>query len=91
MKNRNVCAGETLLEMSLSLCIISIAMLILSGAVYTAARVSRQTEKALNPLNFEDLDVSTVFYVQLDNPKDHSSAQIPITVTEQRNGDFYYE
>ena len=41
--------------------------------------------------NFEDLDVSTVFYVQLDNPNDHSSVKIPITVTEQRNGDFYYE
>ena len=62
------------------------------GAALTAAKVSRKTEDMLRPRNFEDLDFSGVAcYVQLDHLNGDSGETIPITVTEQFNGDFYYE
>ena len=96
MGKLNARTGETLLEMALSLLLISWAMLLLAGAASTVVRISRETEKLLrgkpsNLIEWEDSSFSDAFYVQLENLSDHSSVKIPITVTEQYNGDFYYE
>ena len=92
MGKLGACKGETLAEMLISMLIISAAMSILLGAALTAAKVSRKTEDMLRPRNFEDLDFSGVScYVQLDHLNGDSGETIPITVTEQFNGDFYYE
>ena len=96
MGKLNARTGETLVEMLLSMLIISAALLLLAGAASTVARISRETRKLLRGdsstlMEWEDFDFSNACYVQLENLNDHSSVKIPITVTEQHNGDFYYE
>ena len=96
MGKLNARTGETLLEMLVSMLIVSVALVVLAGAALTVARVNRRTRKLLlgdspAPMEWEDFDFSRACYVQLDNLNDHSSVKIPIAVTEQYNGDFYYE
>ena len=91
MGKLSACAGETLGETLFSLLVVSLSMLMLSSAVLTAAHISRKTEQALNPRDFDVLDDSVNCYGQLENLDDGSVVKILITVTEQYNGDFYYD
>ena len=96
MGKLNARTGETLAELLVSMLIVSVAMLVLLSAACNAARVNRRTQKLLrgepsNLIELGDSGFSDAFYVQLENLNDHSSVKIPITVTEQHNGDLYYE
>ena len=97
MRKKRACAGEALAEMLVSIFIISMGMLMLSGAVICAARVNHRAERTLNPVSqqarpmeFEALDLS-------GKPASHIRVQgadgeftIEINVNEY-GGDFFYE
>ncbi len=95
MQKWNVRTGETLLEMALSMFVISMAMLILSGAAFTVARVNGELKRMLNPApaspgQFEATDFPRM-RVQLEDADGDIVADIPVQVTRRYNGDLYYE
>ena len=96
MRKMRIRAGETLLETLLSIFILSMGMLLLSGAVLSAARVNARAERMLNPvpatpMEFAEPDLSHTFRVELQNAEGTIIAEIPVNAREESNGDFFYE
>ena len=93
MRKKRACAGETLAELLVSMFIMSLGMLMLSGAIICAARANHRAARmsnAVRPVEFEALDLS-------GNPASRIRVQgadgdftIEINVWEY-GGDFFYE
>lgn len=83
------------MELLLALLIVSFAALILVGAVASAVRVNFRMERTLGLKTSQVVEFGppriTDSFVQLQDEDGTTLAQIPITVTEEREGHAYYE
>ena len=97
MRKKRACAGETLAELLVSMFIMSLGMLMLSGAAICAARAngkaarmsgSAQTEP--RPMEFDEPDLSgdSASYVRIRGADGELAIEINVT---EYNGDFFYE
>lgn len=78
--------GETLIEMLVSIVLISLAMLLLSGAIMTAARINRASnEEAVFLTQSAVQDDSKEYFAMLEG------AQVKVRPFNQDGRLYYYE
>lgn len=93
-KKINSTSGETIAETLVTMIILSLAVLMLAGAVVTSARVNKKADNTDTSFSTESEKIVTLDNVTItDGSKAGTAAEISISVNfhETENGYKYYE
>lgn len=88
-KLRSSC-GETIVETLVTMIVLSLAMIMLSGAVVTSARVNQKADNTETTFT-TDAQTSTSGTITIQDTGSSSPASLNVTVYETEHGYFYYE
>lgn len=89
--------GETIAETLVTMIILSLAVLLLAGAVVTSARVNKQAENTDTAFTVGEKlsdgtsSSSTVTVTESGSSAEAATAELPVTVYETKNKYIYYE
>lgn len=83
--------GESIAETLVAVLILSLAFLMLSGAVVTAANVNKAAKNEDVAFSTGGTPTATVVRIEIDRVPSDSSPEIDITLYETGNGYYYYE
>ncbi len=82
--------GETIVETLVTMIVLSLAMIMLSGAVVTSARVNQKADNTETTFT-TDAQTSTPGTITIQENGSSSPAGLNVTVYETEHGYFYYE
>ena len=88
MRKKRACAGETLAELLVSMFIMSLGMLMLSGAIICAARANHRAKQIFKEFEALDLSGNPASRIRVQGADGDFTMEINVW---EYGGDFFYE